>query len=101
MAATIKTSGNADTITIETADGSTLTTVKNRILKCSVIGAQTITLPTAAGNNLNYWIIDNDTGQDFFVNAYGSETINDEATQIIPPNCSMSIYSNSDNWRIF
>lgn len=60
----------------------------------------TITLLTAVGRAGKEYGIDNSSGGNITVNTTSSQTINDELTQIIPPNSNMKVASNGTNWRI-
>jgi len=75
--------------------------VSDHTIKCTVAG-KIMTLPSASGEDGRPFVIDNASDGDISVECIdSSESINGEWSQIIPSGCSMSIYSDGSNWRIF
>lgn len=62
--------------------------------------AVTVTVPTASGVTGKEFILDNAATTECTVVPTGAETIEGETTQPLPPNSSMTIYSDGANWRI-
>lgn len=60
----------------------------------------TITLLTAIGNTGRKQVIDNAAGGDILCNTTAAQTIDGSLVQTIPPNNSMTVYSDGANWRI-
>jgi hypothetical protein len=83
-----------DIITTTTTLDSTYKYVK------ATVGGITVNLPTASGIAGRIYSIDNAATTDITVDAYGSETIEGELTQIVSPDCCMVIVSDGTNWRI-
>lgn len=59
-----------------------------------------VTLPTAENNTSAYWIVNEDT-VDKTISTTSSQTINGQATLVLPPDDSIVLVSNGTNWRIF
>ena len=57
----------------------------------------TMTLPAAPTIGREYHV-DNSSSGNVFVT--GSQTINNESTQTVPPNCNMLVVYNGTKWRI-
>ena len=73
----------------------------DRIIICTV-GGKTITLPTTVGHSGFEVIVDNaSTGDITVAPNTGSQTIQGETSQIVPPNSAMNIYTNASVWRIY
>ncbi|HRZ18941.1 MAG TPA: hypothetical protein P5136_02700 [Methanofastidiosum sp.] len=70
----------------------------DRILDVNTLG-KIITLYTAIGNTGRELIIDNTSPADIYVT--GTETIQGETTQDIPPGSAIHLYSNGAVWRIY
>lgn len=101
MASTVKSGqGRKTNIVILQEDGSVVIQVGTRILKGTLTSSNTYTLPDAGANKFQTWIIDNDTGANMIVDTINSQTINGEASQTIPNNNAMTVYSNGTNFRI-
>ena len=74
--------------------------VGDRIIEVTASG-QTITLPSAAAAIAGYeYAIDNSSGGDITVDTEGAQTIQGLATQTVPTQSCMNVYSNGTNWRI-
>ena len=74
--------------------------VTDRIVTVTASG-KTITLPTAVGNTGREFIIDNASTGDITVVVTGGELIQNEATQTLPPDSAMNVYSNGSGYRIY
>ena len=57
----------------------------------------TITMPTAVGISGRTFTVDN--ASDSYIIITGTETIQGEATNYLPPNSSVELYSTGTNWR--
>ena len=62
---------------------------------------KTLTLPTAVGQTGRVFEIDNSSAGSITVICTGAETIWGQATQEIPSQSCMSVYSNGANYRVF
>jgi hypothetical protein len=101
MASTINSGqGAKKSIVVVTQDGAVITQIGTRILKGTLSGSNTYTLPDARSNKFQTWTIDNDTGSDLVVNTVSSQSINGQMFQVVPNNNSMTVYSNGNNFRI-
>jgi hypothetical protein len=80
-----------------TADYTVLVT--DRIIEITVSG-KNITLYTAVGNTGREVIVDNSSSADITILPYGAQTIEGEASQTIPSQSLINLYSNGSNWRI-
>jgi hypothetical protein len=78
---------------------SIVMTTANDILSMTSAGT-TATLPTAIGAAARRYTIDNASAGDIFVTGTLGQTINGVATQTIPADSCMTVYSNGANWRI-
>lgn len=74
-------------------------TTANDILSMTTAGT-TATLPTAIGAAARRYTIDNASAGDIYVTGTLGQTINGVATQTIPADSCMTVYSNGANWRI-
>jgi hypothetical protein len=70
----------------------------DRIVKMTVAG-KTATLPTAVGYSGREYIIDNASADNVYVT--GTQTIQGIATQTIPPDSAIAVYSDGAVWRIY
>jgi hypothetical protein len=70
----------------------------DRIVKMTVAG-KTATLPTAVGYSGREYIIDNASAGNVYVT--GTQTIQGEATQTIPSDSAIAVYSDGAVWRIY
>lgn len=61
---------------------------------------KTITLPTAVGITGKTYTIDNNSTGNIFLTGTGGQTIQSVATQSIPSQSSIVVYSTGSNWRI-
>ena len=74
--------------------------VTDRIISCTTAGI-TVNLITAVGNAGREFVIDNASTGTIYVDASGSESINNTSIQSINKDNAMHIYSNGVNWRIY
>lgn len=63
-------------------------------------GSYTVTLPTAAGNEAREFTIKNSGTGTITVDAFGSETIDDQLTQPFGPYTAIVVISNGTDWVI-
>jgi len=59
-----------------------------------------ISLPKADSRQGKNYVIDNASNGDITVSPNGSDRIEGETSQTLPPNSCMDIYSNGTGWRI-
>lgn len=74
--------------------------ITDRVLTVTASG-KTITLYTAVGNTGKEVVIDNASSADITVVGYSGQTIQNETSQTVPPDCALRIYSNGSVWRIY
>ena len=86
-----------DTFRSVSADTILLTT--DRIVTCTASG-KTLTLPTAASVGGRRYTLDNASSGDMTVATTGGQTINGQATQTVPTDSCLVVFSNGANWRI-
>jgi len=72
----------------------------DEIISATVAGI-TLTLPTAVAVAGKTYYMDNASLGDITAACAGAETIEGIATQIIPYDCCLNVFSNGSNWRIF
>jgi hypothetical protein len=94
----IATVGSPQASNFRTVTGDSTTTVNDKIVKCTGSGS-IITLHSAASLEAQELNIDNASDTNIFLIPSGSETIEDEATQTIPPESKPQLYSDGVNWR--
>ena len=75
-------------------------TSANRIVKVSVAG-KTVTLPTSVGADGTEFIIDNGSDGNITLLPNGAELIEGEASQILPYDSAIHVYSDGAGWRIY
>lgn len=89
---------------VTTAVNLVLAAVNSVILVDSTGGAKTITLPSAVGNSLNYYIKDwkgQASAKNITINTSLSQTIDGALTKLINTNYgSFNIVSDGSNWTI-
>ena len=73
--------------------------ITDRIIKVNTSG-KNITMLTAVGNLGREYIINNATNGISIVKCFGSEKINNQVSQTLPPYSSMTVYSDGVGWNI-
>lgn len=81
-----------------TVFGNYAVKVTDKVIK--VKGPAIITLPSAVGIAAQVFRIDNSFSLGITVRPAAGQKISDENLQIIPPGCTMVVYSDSTGWRI-
>ena len=61
----------------------------------------TLTLPTAAGCTGHVFVIDNISAGNVIIATTSSQTIQGSLTQVLGSNCSLSIFSDGSNYRLY
>ena len=94
----IATVGSPQPSAFRTATGDTTSTTSDKIIKCTGSGS-IITIHSAGDLDAQELNIDNASSTNIFLTPTGAETIEDEASQTLPPGTKLALYSDGSNWR--